>query len=138
MEDPIQPALTSRDLKGGVRNQRESAQSGQEREKELFVLSVVGNIEECRIGQPTPAWIRRRAAIYRSPPVRGAQSASKLRLPASSQLCGLPAYASGAGFLLPCVAAAGQWRPSGPRFAWLRPVTAQFLGQSLREMEPER
>ena len=61
-EDPIQPALTSRDLKGCVGDQRESAQSGQEREEQLFVPSVVGNVEECRIRKPASAELRRRAA----------------------------------------------------------------------------
>lgn len=72
MEDPLQPALTSRDLKGGVRNQRESAQSGQERQKELFVLSVVGKVEEFASGSRRRHGFAdgRRAAIYEAP-VRG-------------------------------------------------------------------
>jgi len=53
VDDPLEPALTTRDLECGARNQCEAAESGEEREEQLLVLCIVGNVEERGIaGEP--------------------------------------------------------------------------------------
>jgi hypothetical protein len=49
-DDPVEATLASWNFERSARDQCEAAQSSQEREKQLFVLCVVGNVEKCGVG----------------------------------------------------------------------------------------
>ena len=55
VHDPVEATLTSRNLERGPRNQCEAAESREERQKQLFVLGIVGDVEECGIRQAAPS-----------------------------------------------------------------------------------
>jgi hypothetical protein len=62
-DDPIEPAPAPRDLEGGTRS--EAAESGEERQEQLFVLGIVGNVEKCSVVGRPPRLPSRRPATGR-------------------------------------------------------------------------
>src|SRR5437867_13407359 len=66
--DPVQASLASRDLERRVRNQAEPAQPGDQRDEELFVVGVVGDVDER--GVDGKAWATSGSTASRCPPQR--------------------------------------------------------------------
>src|SRR3989304_5994679 len=73
--DPVQASLASWDLERRVRDQAEPAQPGDERDEEIFVLRVVGDVDEH--GVEGKAWTRSGStgARWHRPPRRAAAAA---------------------------------------------------------------